>query len=90
MLPRKIPKSRVNWVFKKKLIILTLLKSFKFVILICVDYSRIDNNKITQPQGTREIYRGSTLKSLIFSLKTYLEALKTYLKVPLGRINTTF
>ena len=45
-------------------------KTFKFVILVCGDCNRIDKNKITQPQGIREIYRGSTLKSLILSLKT--------------------
>ena len=56
--------------FSNKLIILTLLKILKFVILICDDCSNINNNKITQPQEIRKIYRGSGIKSLIFYLKT--------------------
>ena len=52
----------MNWVFQK-LIILALLKTLKFVILICDDCNRIDNNKITQPEGTREIYKDSVIKA---------------------------
>ena len=68
LLPRKILKRGCELDFSKKLIILALLKTLKFVILICDDCSKINNNKITQSQGTREIYRGSALKSLFLSL----------------------